>query len=32
VWRSPELGWLTTGLSGRWRANDNRVVAEVVNV
>ncbi len=32
VWRSPELGWLTTGLSGRWRTNDNRVVAEVVNV
>lgn len=31
AWRSPELGWLASGLTGRWRINDNRVVAEAVN-
>jgi hypothetical protein len=32
AWRSPELGWLATGLSSRRRFNDSRVAAEVVNV
>src|SRR6266567_2542982 len=31
LWRSPELGWLASGLSSKWQIKDNRVVAEVIN-
>ena len=31
LWRSPELGWLVGGLSGRWKIKGGRVAAEAVN-
>src|SRR6266568_4438140 len=31
LWRSPEVGWVGSGVRSKWQIKHNRVVAEVIN-